>query len=83
MAQRLQKRDKPTLPGNTDWPPETVEWFNAWRGDRCTDRWDAKQWQYMMDTAIVHALVYGSADYGSLPELHRRLAFMGLRFDDD
>lgn len=36
----------------------------------------------MCDTAIVHGLVYAANDYGYLRELHSRLAFMGLDFDD-
>lgn len=76
------KKDKPTLPEATDWPKETVEWFEAWRSNRCSDHWDDRQWQYVMDTAIVHALVYGSNDFGALAELHKRLAFMGLTFED-
>ena len=28
------KREKPTLPTATDWPAETVTWFNAWRDAR-------------------------------------------------
>lgn len=35
-----------------------------------------------MDTAIVHALVYGSNDFGALAELDKRLRFMGLTFED-
>lgn len=76
------KREKPTLPTDTDWPAETVTWFNAWRDDRCSDRWDERQWQYVMDTAIVHALMYGSNDFGALAELDKRLRFMGLTFED-
>lgn len=76
------KREKPTLPTDTDWPAETVTWFNAWRDDRCSDRWDERQWQYVMDTAIVHALVYGSNDFGALAELDKRLRFMGSTFED-
>ena len=64
------KREKPTLPTDTDWPAETVTWFNE------------RQWQYVMDTAIVHALVYGSNDFGALAELDKRLRFMGLTFED-
>ena len=59
------KREKPTLPTDTDWPAETE-----------------RQWQYVMDTAIVHALVYGSNDFGALAELDKRLRFMGLTFED-
>lgn len=32
--------------------------------------------------AIVHALVYGSNDFGALAELDKRLRFMGLTFED-
>lgn len=52
------------------------------RSNRCSDHWDDRQRQYVMDTAIVHALVYGSNDFGALAELHKRLAFMGLTFED-
>lgn len=74
--------NKPTLPKNTQWPEETVQWFNAWRDSPVTNSWDARQWEYLKDTAIVHALIYGSADYSVLPELQQRLQFMGLSFDD-
>jgi hypothetical protein len=77
----MARREKPDLPSDTDWPPQTVEWFNAWRDDHITDSWDAVQWQYMFDTAIVHSLVYGSFAFNWLPELRARLVQMGLEFD--
>ena len=76
------RAEKPTLPEGTVWPEETREWFEAWRQSRCTDHWDERQWQYMFDTAIVHALVYGSSDFSALAQLHQREAFMGLSFED-
>lgn len=81
-AARAKETEKPHLPDGTDWPPETVEWFESWRSSPCTARWDARQWQYMFDTAVVHALIYGSNDYTYLGELRQRLQFMGLEFDD-
>lgn len=78
----MARREKPHLPTDTDWPPQTVEWFEAWRDSRCTDQWDERQWQYMFDTAIVHSLVYGSFAFNWLPELRTRLVQMGLVFDD-
>lgn len=78
----MKNEEKPTLPPDTDWPIETVKWFNSWRSHRCTNNWDERHWQYMFDTALVHALVYGSSDFGALPELHKRLSFMGLEFED-
>lgn len=73
--------EKPHLPDGTEWPPETEEWFEAWRESPSTDSWDARQWQYMFDTAIVHALIYQSNQFNYLGELRARLSYMGLNFD--
>jgi len=73
--------EKPNLPETTDFPEETIEWFEAWKNSSRTDTWDAPQWQYMFDTAIVHALIYASNQFNLLGELRARLAFMGLDFD--
>lgn len=77
------KTQKPMLPDTFEWCPETLEWFEAWRSSRATDRWNDRQWQYMFDTAIVHSLVYGAQQYGFLGELSNRLKFMGLYFDQE
>lgn len=77
-----KKQEKPTLSNDTEWPRETIEWYEAWRGNPVTDTWDARQWEYLKDTAIVHALIYGANNYAVLPELQHRLQFMGLSFDD-
>jgi len=77
----MARTEKPHLPSDTDWPPSTVEWFEAWRSDHITDQWGEIQWQYMFDTAIVHSLVYGSYAFQWLPELRARLVQMGLDFD--
>lgn len=71
---------KPRLPAGTDWPPETEEWFAAWRDSDRTDGWDAPQWQFLFDTAVVHALVYGSQQFSWLQELRVREQHMGLGF---
>ena len=72
--------EKPRLPGSIPWAEETEAWFEAWRSSPRTDAWDMPQWMYLVDTAIVHTAVY-SGDMTQLPELHRRLAYMGLAFD--
>lgn len=71
---------KPNLPKSVPWPPETVEWFRIWRGSARTDDWDDAQWQYLFDTALVHAQVWGSQDFTAMGELHRRESYMGLAF---
>lgn len=73
--------EKPHLPKDTEWPEATEKWFNNWRDSERTDGWDMPQWQYMFDTAIVHALVYQAEQYQCLGELRARLREMGLSFE--
>lgn len=72
---------KPSLPKGVDWSPETRKWYRAWSRSPATDAWDERQWQYMLDTALVHNMVYGYSDMTLIGELRTRLAFMGLSFD--
>jgi hypothetical protein len=73
---------KPDLPDDVDWPDSTVAWFSAWRDSSRTDSFDSLQWQYMFDTALVHASVWGSGNFAMLGELRARLIQMGLTFDN-
>ncbi|MDD6565969.1 MAG: hypothetical protein PUF11_04170 [Parafannyhessea umbonata] len=75
------KKDKPRLPDTVDWPEETEEWFESWRSSPVTDGWTPQQWSYLIDTALVHAEVWGSNNIAMLGELHRREAYMGVTFD--
>ena len=79
MAKR--KDGKPSLPRGTDWGPDTRAWFKAWADSPATDEWDARQWQYMFDTALVHNMIYAYSDISLIAELRQRLAFMGLTFE--
>ena len=73
--------EKPILPTETEWADETLVWFKAWRDSTRTDGWDAVQWQYMFDTALVHSAVYGMNMLSMLGELNVRLKYMGLVFE--
>lgn len=73
--------EKPELSTEVPWAPETIEWFEHWRSSPRTDNWDALQWQYLMDTAVVHSCVWGSQDYSMLGELRTRESYMGLTFE--
>lgn len=77
----MGRRGKPTLPKSVDWPKETAKWFDEWRDSPRTDGWSKQQWSYLLDTALVHAEVWGSFNTSMLPELHRREAYMGVSFD--
>ena len=76
----MPKARKPGLPGSVEWPDETKKWFRTWWGSPRTDSWDQAQWQYLFDTALVHAEVWGSGNTAMMGELHRRESYMGLAF---
>lgn len=77
----MGRRGKPKLPASIDWPEETVKWFEDWRKSPRTDEWDTQQWSYLIETAVVHAEVFASGNFGMIGELHRREAYMGVTFD--
>ena len=74
--------EKPTLDElGGDYAEDTEQWFEAWRSSPRTDGFDAPQWQYMKDTAVVHSLIYGQGMFEMLPDLEKRLDKLGLAFD--
>ena len=75
--------DKPKLSEDIPFPEETLKWFESWRNSSRTDDWDELQWQYLIDTALVHSAVWGSQDFSMLGELRTRLAYMGLTFEQN
>lgn len=77
----MASKRKPKLPTSVDWPDETVSWFEAWRKSPRTDDWDAQQWGYLIKTAVVHAEVFASGNFGMLGELRARESYMGVTFD--
>lgn len=77
-----RKQPKPTLKKlGGDYASDTEQWFEAWRGSPRTDGFDAAQWQYMKDTAVIHTLIYGQGMFELMPELDKRLKYLGLTFD--
>lgn len=74
--------DKPTLEQlGGDFSEDTKQWFDAWRDSPRTDGWDAAQWQYMKDTAVIHSCIYSMNMIELFPDLDKRLSKLGLSFD--
>ena len=72
---------KPTLPDRgIDYPDATLEWFESWRKSSITDNWTELQWQYLFDTAFLHASIWGMGNFQNMGELRRRQEAMGLTF---
>lgn len=65
------------LPDGFDWPDRTIAWFQAWVDSPSTAGWSEIQWEYLADTALVHAYVWGNSDMAKIGELRARVERMG------
>lgn len=73
--------DKPqALPDTFDWPEETINWFEGWRDSPLTDDFDQIKWNYLFDTALIHATAYLTGQVGYLSQVSAREREMGLSF---
>ena len=73
--------DSLSLPEGMKLPKQTVAWFEAWRRDPITRSWGEAQCQFLVDTALVHAAVWGMGRFDLAHELMMREREMGVRFD--
>lgn len=76
---------QPALPADMEWHPRTVEWWAMWRDAPQAEHFMATDWDFLLDTAILHHLMWCGdpklaaevrlrvAKYGSTPEDRARL----------
>lgn len=65
------------LPDILDWPERTRDWWGAWVESPITKDWEPLTWEYLLDTALLHATVWGSGDMSKLGELRARVERLG------
>jgi len=78
------KGTQPPLPelDGTDWPDRTREWWAMWGETPLADHFMDIDWQFLLDTALLHAAVWGAGDFSKLPELRIRVAKYGATPED-
>lgn len=69
---------KPTLPDDIEWGGRTAAWWESLDSVPGSDTWTAADWQYAMDTALVHRAVWQDGDLAQLKELRMREQSMGI-----
>ena len=69
---------QPDLPEGVDWPEPTLAWWAAWGRSPLAEHFMEVDWQYLADTALCHAEVWGSGNLGMLPELRIRVQQFGV-----
>jgi len=64
------------------WPEATRRWWATWAAEPMAVDFTATDWDFMLDTALLHAKVWGAGDLKLLPELRLRVAKMGATAED-
>lgn len=64
------------------WPDATRRWWATWGAEPMAQDFTATDWDFLLDTALLHARVWGAGDLKLLPELRLRVAKMGATSED-
>lgn len=74
--------DGATIPQTFVWPEATRRWWETWGAEPMAQDFTATDWDFLLDTALLHAKVWGAGDLKLLPELRLRVAKMGATSED-
>lgn len=64
-----------------EWPSQTVAWWETWRRSPLTQGWGATDWDFLLDTALLHARLW-LGDSRVAAELRLRVAKFGATPED-
>jgi len=71
----------PELPEHIDWPSATRDWWSTWRSSPLTQAWTSTDWDFLLDTALLHA-EFWSGNLAVAAELRLRVAKFGATPED-
>ncbi len=69
------------LPDTYDWPDQTVAWWENWRRSPLASKFIASDWDFLLDTAVLHA-DFWLGDRKVAAELRLRVAKFGATPED-
>lgn len=79
---RFEEADQPDLPDSVPWPDETVQWWKLWGQSPQAEHFGSTDWEFLKDTALLHAQLWGNGDMTVLAELRIRVAKFGATMED-
>lgn len=78
---RFEPAEQPELPEDIPWPDQTRRWWAMWRDSPLSENFGTTDWDFLMDTALLHAQ-YWSGDTSKSAELRLRVAKFGATPED-
>lgn len=64
------------------WPESTRRWWAMWGESPQSEIFGSTDWTFLLDTALLHAAVWGRGEMKYLPELRLRVAKVGATPED-
>lgn len=71
----------PELPDGPDWPAQTHRWWETWRHSPQAQTLTATDWDFLLDTAVLHAQFW-NGETNVAGELRLRVAKFGATPED-
>lgn len=78
---RFEPTEQPELPEGIGWPERTLQWWKMWNDSPLSEHFGATDWDFLLDTALLHAR-YWSGDVTVSAELRLRVAKFGATPED-
>lgn len=79
---QFEEAAQPDLPDAMPWPEETIKWWNMWADSPQAELFGSTDWSFLLDTAWLHAMLWGNGDLSVLAELRIRVAKFGATPED-
>lgn len=64
------------------WPKATQDWWAMWRDSPQAEHFGSTDWSFLLDTALLHAAVWGQGETKHAAELRLRVAKFGATPED-
>ena len=81
VLRAVEKVAPPELPEGIPWPDRTVDWWKMWTESPQADEFGPTDWDFLLDTALLHADVW-AGNLDRMPELRIRVAKFGATPED-
>lgn len=73
---------KGVLPDEVEWHPATVKWWESWRRSPQAQLMTPTDWDFLMDTALLHTTMWSGGRTDLAAELRLRVAKFGATMED-
>jgi hypothetical protein len=79
---RFVGAEQPALPVEMDWHPRTLAWWAMWGRSPQADHFMESDWDFLMDTALMHHAMWEKGQWTLAAEVRLRVAKYGATPED-